>query len=387
MKRNAQILLSAALAAMLVFAALLPALRTEAAVSINNSINARAFLLVDAASGGAVISENAGEKLPVAGLSRLGALIMICESFDRGEIAPDEGVFVSRAASEVKGTTAFLREGEQMRAGDLLLAASMINAGDATCALAEHIAGGAETAVERINARLSELCVDANFTDICGDGASLSAMDLAAIGAALIKSPTYREYGSRFYEKISHFGAGETELANPNKLIKQYSGCSGVGTGSSKTALYCGVFAAKRGDTEFIAVVLGAPSAAERFTLGRDLMDKGFSSFRTVRVGTAGEEYGTLRVRGSIKGSVAAVSKSDTALLMPTSNSACTSETELPEYLEAPVKAGDEIGALIIRNAEGEIVAKTPLVADADADRASFIDCVKYVLGIFARRA
>lgn len=97
---------------------------------------ARAALLIDEASGKTLFEANAAEKLPVAGLTRLAALLVICDAFDSGAIGVDAVVSVDETASRIGGTTAFLRAGESMDANSLLLAAVMINAGDATHALA-----------------------------------------------------------------------------------------------------------------------------------------------------------------------------------------------------------------------------------------------------------
>ena len=348
---------------------------------------ARAILVIDAASGRTVLEKNAGAELPAAGLTRLAALLAVCEAFDCGSISVSDTVGVSSAASRIGGTTAFLRTGESIGAESLILAAAMINAGDALHALAEAAFGSETGAVMRINERLASLGAGGDFDSICGEGHALSAMELAAIGAALIKSPTFQKYGSRTYEHISHEAAGETELANPNRLLRQYSGCIGVGTGSSGEAGYCGVFAAKRSETTYIAVVLGAETGAERFELGRRLLDYGFSAFRSVKIGSAGETLGSVPVRGSILWSVPAVSEGDTVLLVRTASSEYTLETELPDFLAAPVEKGKRLGKLIVRNSAGELIAETALVAGLDAPASGFLDCLKLVLNGFVGRS
>ncbi len=347
--------------------------------------SARAALLIDEASGKTLFEANAAEKLPAAGLTRLAALTVICDAFDSGAIAGDTEVSVDETASRIGGTTAFLRAGERMDANSLLLASVMINAGDATHALACAAFGGESNAVAAINSRLAGLGVSAVYSDICGAGQSLSAMELASIARGLIKNQTYSKYGTKFYERISHEGAGETELANPNKLIKQYSGCLGVGTGSSDEAGYCGVFAAKRGESRYIAVVLGAKTGAERFEIGRSLLDYGFSAFRSVRISGAGEAFGSIPVKGSLKREIGAIAGDDTVLLISTSKKEYALETELPESLDAPVQRGDAVGMLTVRGADGEVLAETLLVSDSDAEEAGFLDCVKLIVSKYLR--
>lgn len=353
-----------------------------AAVDIGS---AKAALLIDARSGRALFEYNAAEKLSAAGLSRLAALLVCCEAFDGGAISEETAVSVDDTAARIGGTTAFLRAGETSDAGSLLLAAAMINAGDATHALACASFGGESNAAGAINARLAGLGVSAVYSDICGAGQSFSAVELASIARELIKSRTYLKYSTKYYEHFAHENAGETELANPNKLIKQYSGCMGVGTGSSSEAGYCGVFAAKRGETSYIAVVLGANSGAERFETGRNLLDHGFSAFRSVRISGAGEAFGSIPVKGSLVRSICARTGDDTVLLISTSKKDYTLEAELPKSLEAPVKKGETLGVLTVRGADGEVLAETPLIADEDAPQSVFLDCFMLMLRGYLR--
>ncbi|MBR5948001.1 MAG: D-alanyl-D-alanine carboxypeptidase [Clostridia bacterium] len=346
---------------------------------------AKAALIIDASSGKVLFERNASEKLQVGGLTRLAALLVICDAFDGGAIVGDTIVSIDETASRIGGTTAFLRAGENMDANSLMLAAAMINAGDATHALASAVFGGESNGIASINARLAGLGVGAVYSDICGAGQSFSAVELAALARELIKSPTYSKYGTKFYERIAHEGAGETELANPNKLIKQYSGCLGVGTGSSSEAGYCGVFAAKRGESRYIAVVLGAKTGAERFEIGRDMLDYAFSAFRSVRISGAGEAFGSVPVKGSLTREIGAEAGDDTVLLISTAKKEYTLETEIPGSLFAPVKKGDTVGMLTVRGADGEVLAETPLVADKDAPESGFLDCLKLMAAGFIK--
>lgn len=347
--------------------------------------SAKAALLVDAASGRTLFESNSSEKLPAAGLTRLAPLLVICDSFDSGAVAGETVISIDETASRIGGTTAFLSAGERVEAKELLLAAVMINAGDATHALASAACGSDSAAISAVNERLSAIGVNAVYSDICGAGQNYSALELAAVARELIKSPTYSRNATKYYEHLAHENAGATELANPNKLIRQYSGCLGVGTGSSNEAGYCGVFAARRGESCYIAVVLGAESGAERFETGRNLLDYGFSAYRSVRIGGAGEGFGSIPVKGSLTREINALAKDDTVLLISTSKKEYALETTLPESLDAPIKAGDAVGMLSVRGADGEVLAETPLVSDRDAEESSFLDCVKLVLSGFLR--
>ena len=324
-----------------------------------------AALLAEVGTGRVVYEYNSEEKLPAAGLTRLAALVSVCKGFDEGRLKPGDAVSVSEKAAGIGGTTAFLKAGEQMDAETMLLAAVMINAGDATHSLALAAAGSESAAVQEINACMAGIGVETNFSEICGAGEKLSASELAKIGAALTASESYRKFGTKFYEKIEHnTGAGATELANPNKLVKQYSGCIGVGTG---------------GNTAFIAVVLGAKTSGTRFDCGSALLDYGFASFRSVEINKKGDLFGQVAVNGSMRRSIGAAAESNVILLVSVSDTAYSLNAELAECLEAPITTGDKVGRLIVTDSKGVVLAEVALIADGNAEKAVFADYLKLI--------
>ena len=86
---------------------------------------------------------------------------------------------------------------------------------------------------------------------------------------------------------------------------------------------------------------------------------------------------------GSLVSEIEAVSNDDTVLLLKTNGSGYVTGTEFPPVLEAPVEKGDTVGKLIIRDADGEVLAETELVAADSAPKAGFIDCFAFVLRAF----
>ena len=89
---------------------------------------------------------------------------------------------------------------------------------------------------------------------------------------------------------------GKFQLANTNKLIRFYDGANGLKTGSTSKALCCLSAAAKRNDMQLIAVVLGAPTSAERFASAKSLLDYGFANYAVNTQITAGDEVQKIAV-------------------------------------------------------------------------------------------
>ena len=80
----------------------------------------------------------------------------------------------------------------------------MILAGDAIQALAEACAGTSGAALSSINARLSELCIEAECMSLSAEGIRLSANDLLKLGAALAESETFCAYSAVYMDEIVH---------------------------------------------------------------------------------------------------------------------------------------------------------------------------------------
>ena len=349
---------------------------------------ASAALLADSRTGRLLKQKYADERLPAAGLSKLPALLTVCDAFDAGKLKDETVVSVNEEAARIKGTTAFLKDGEQMKAYDMMMAAVMINAGDAIFSLACAAAGTAQNAAETINSRLKSLDISAKYekTDVCGGNIELSCRDILKIGMELLKSQTYNRFGTKFYETVSHnTGAGPTELANPNKLIRQYSGCTGLATGSSSAAGYCGAFSAVRGNTSYISVVMGAKDSKTRFRIGSELLDSGFASFKSMALAQKGDVIGSIKVCGSLLTEVEMTVKEDVYALIDISDSQYKTVSELPEYLEAPVDKGGIIGKIRYLDSAGNLIGEAAVVSPIAAESAGFMDYVKFIIGYWKR--
>lgn len=340
-----------------------------------------AALLIDANTDTAIVEHNSQEKLNAAGLVRLAPLLLICKAFDSGVLNDDVVVTVSSSAAQVPGPTAFIMPNEQITAQKLLLAAVMINAGDAIYALAEASYGTESSFVSALNDMLSEMNLDLRYDSINGNGTTVCARELAAIGKALCCSESFLKLSTCYYETITHStGAEETELANPNKLIRQYSGCIGVATGSSPDSGYSGVFCVRRGTTSLICVVIGAADSSKRFMAAQSLLDYGFSSYRSIKVIAHDEVLSTIEIAGGMEKNIDVRAAEDVYALLPVSDAKFTNRLELPEMVKAPVAKNEIIGSIVIINNAGEEIAHAKLVCDRDVKAAGILDYARMIV-------
>ncbi len=331
----------------------------------------RAAVLMDAATGEIVYAKDADSPYPAPGLAKLMTSILIMEALDSGQITLHDKALVSDTAARAGGSTAFLDRTEYS-VKELLQAVAMVSANDACLTLVEKVAGAEEKLVQNMNEKAQELGLSGKYVDSTGRNfrdAPMSATDLAKIGRELSKHKDYLSLSSEYVKMLEHPGGRLTELANPNRLVRFYSGCDGLGTGSAAEAGYVGVFTARRGEFRLIAVVMGAPDAKSRQADGQKLLDFGFATYKSQSLIKAGEIVKkNVEVVGGSAGRVnLVVAESYAQLMKKGEDKGIERIVEAPDKLAAPLSTKEPVGSIILKR-DGEIVATIPLVPSADVE-------------------
>lgn len=365
---------AAALAAVLLFVGASASLAESAPVDLSG---VKTAVIAEATTGQLIFEKSAKERVNVAGLSRLPSLLLVCELVDAGALSPSDTVTVSEAAAAVKGPTAFVESYEKISAGDLLKAAVMIGAGDAVYALAEAATGSSAVFVEQLNERLLALGVDVSYQGITGDGVLLSAADLIAVGAELVKSGTYRNYATLYMDEIVHEKGNATELVNSNRLVRSLPGCGGVGTGSSDAAGYCGVFWVLRGDAAYVCAVTGAQNSSARFQSAQAMLEYAFGAYKAAALAKEGEILiENIPVKGGTEPFVSLAAKNSAVLLLR-QNETYEVRRNVPETLYAPLASDAVVGTLEYLDREGNLIAVVELVPHKDMAQAGLGDFIR----------
>ncbi|HWS29859.1 MAG TPA: serine hydrolase [Clostridia bacterium] len=365
---------AAALAALVLIFPMATAQAVNTPVDLSN---VKTAMIAESVSGQLIMEKNSKERVNVAGLTRLPSLLLVCELIDEGALNLSEKITVSEAAAAVKGPTAFVEPYEEIAASELLKAAVMIGAGDAVYALAEAATGSAEVFVERLNERLHELNIDVSYTNITGDSVLLSASDLAILGCEAVKSEAFRNYATLYMDGITHENGSSTELVNSNRLIRSTTGCLGVGTGSSDSAGYCGIFFVQRGETAYVCALTGAPNSSARFSIAQSMIEYAFGAYKTVTLARAGEILvEDIPVKGGAELSVNLAAKDDSVLLLK-QNEEYSERREIPETLYAPLTADAVAGTIEYLDENGNLIAVVELVPQRDVMQAGLGDFMR----------
>ena len=260
------------------------------------TLTAPAYILLDADSNAVIFEKNADERRQAASLIKLMSILLFMESLESGAVTLETPITVSSNAAQTKGSTALLDANSTYPLEDLLRSCIIASANDATVAIAECIAGSEEAFVARMNQRAQQLKLQntyyKNCTGLTIDGQYTSARDCAVIAAALCRFPAFFTYSSLWMSTLQHPSGRHTDLTNTNRLVRFYSGCDGMKTGSSPEAKYCICATAAKGDLRLIAVVLGVSTSQTRFDEAKAMLEYGLSTYKRATVIKSGEFTG-----------------------------------------------------------------------------------------------
>ncbi len=333
-------------------------------------LNAKSAILMEEATGNILYESNPDERLPIASVTKVMTMLLIMEAVDSGKISLDDMVTVSENAMSYGGSTMFLETGEQLTVNDMLKGIAVASANDGCVAMAEHLAGSESAFVDMMNEKAKELGMEnthfMNTNGLDEDDHYSSARDVAIMSRELMKHETIFNYTSIWMDTLR---GGKFQLANTNKLIRFYNGANGLKTGSTSKALCCLSAAAKRNDMQLIAVVLGAPTSAERFASAKSLLDYGFANYAVNTQITAGDEVQKIAVEKGVDKEVGVVAgDSCSTLVKKGQEDNITKEIKIDETITAPIEAGQKIGTMTISR-DGEVIADIDLNASSAVEK------------------
>lgn len=337
-----------------------------------------AAILVDEDSGTVLYEKNADARRPIASITKVMTLLLTFEALEAGKISLDDFVPVSEHAYHMGGSQIWLEPGEEMTLNDMLKAICISSANDAAVAVAEYVGGSEPAFAEMMNARAAELgMTNTHFVNACGldEPEHLStARDVAVMSREMLLHHTeVRDYCSIWMDTLR---GGATQLVNTNKLLKSYSGITGLKTGTTGKAGVCISASAERDGLRLIAVVLGAASGKERFQAASTLLDYGFSHFESAAAELPADAPLSLPVeRGTAESVVLTYTAPERCLMPKGESSTLQVALDLPQKLAAPIRAGETVGTVKISNGSAEL-ASYPVTAAQDVDALSFTYCL-----------
>jgi D-alanyl-D-alanine carboxypeptidase (penicillin-binding protein 5/6) len=325
-------------------------------------VDARAYLVENAATGEVLLSHAAQRQLPIASITKLMTVIVVLE-----HARPDDLITVGPDASSVGESTVHLRPGEQLTVRDLIEAALIQSANDAANALADHVGEGDRARfVELMNEKARALGLrDTRFVRPDGldvEGHHSTARDVSRLARIAMRSPLIRQIVGRRTETI----AGGRRLYTWNDLLASFPGLIGVKTGHTSAAGWCEVAAARGRGVTIYATVLGSATRAGRNEDLAELLAWGLSRYRVVSLveprrvyARAEAPYGREPLPLVASRPVVRVVRVDRSLV---------ERVVAPAAVDLPVRRGQRLGWVRVYE-RGRLVASRPLVAARTIER------------------
>lgn len=355
---------------------------TVAVMAGDLEVNAEAAVVMDADSGRLLYAQNPDKRLANASTTKIMTALLTLEQPDQ-----DRYFTVDSDAIQVEGTTMGLQPGDSVTLHQLAAGMLLPSGNDAANAAAVEIAGSEEAFVRLMNQRAAELGLEntqyRNPSGLDAEGHYSSARDLAALAAHALENEDFADIVSKQEIRMA-FGNPpyNRSLYTTNKLLERYPYAIGVKTGYTDDAGLCLVTAAEKDGTRLIIVTLN----------GKDDVNTHMRLYEhffplLARVDLSGFTEGlSVPVTGGTRDSVAAVPAAEPeAALLEREYDELTREVELPQFVYAPVEAGQVLGEIRLLSGD-KVVWQSALVADSDVpaltrERQGILEFIGSLLG------
>ena len=347
------------------------------------SLESGSAILIEQNTGTILYSHNIHEKLRPASVTKIMTILLIMEAIDSGRLSYSDKIPCTESAAQMGGSQIWLDVREELTVDEMLKAICVVSANDCTVAMAEYLAGSQEAFVDKMNARAKELGMkDTCFKNCHGldeDGHVTSSYDIALMSRELLNNhPDITKYTTIWMDSLRN---GQSELVNTNKLVRNYSGATGLKTGSTSLALYNLSASATRNNLSLIAVIMKAPTSPIRFSEAQKLLDYGFSTFEYKEFAKKGETIEVLPVMKGVLPSIEAVCSEDSSLLLEKGQEKnVVQKITLADELSAPIALGQKIGE-IQYSLNGSVISSVDIIAKTEVKKISGWNMISHVLG------
>jgi len=395
------------LSAFLLAALLLLTVPVPAAQALEDpDAQAKAALLIDMDTGLMLYGKNERSAQYPASITKVMVALLVFEAIERGELRMEQYLTASSTALADltwDSSTANIVTGERLTVEQLLYCLLLASANEVGNIFAEAVSGSRDAFIDLMNQRSQELgCEGTHFANTSGlhdPQHYTTAWDIYLITREAMKYEGFLTVcGSLSYIVPATNMSQERELHTTNALISNwirigylYDGAFGIKTGTTDEAGYCLVSAAKRGDRTLLCVVLGAQLSEDgwimSFTESARLFDWGFDNFAPMTVLRTGRLYPVAVTLSKETDTVMAYPAEDTQALLPIDLDPDTDLTytlSLPESVEAPVTAGEQLGTVTV-SYQGHDYVTVPLLALNDVSASRFMAIKADLQSFFAR--
>ena len=307
-----------------------------------DSLSSVSAVLYEPQSGRALYEKDAHTPRPMASTTKIMTALLAAE-----RCPLDRVITVSAEAVRVEGSALGLRGGDQITMLDLVTGLLLVSGNDAANVIAYAVTGNIPSFAKLMNERAEAIGMkDTVFVTPSGldqGGHSSSAWDMALLASEALKNEIIAGICAKESAQIS-FGNPPRKFTvkNHNKLLKLYPYAVGIKTGFTKKSGRCLVSAAEKDGVQLVAVTLKAGDDWNDHII---MYEYGFSI--TELISPEAPFLPPVKVTGGKSAQVTPKIKPPPAFtILKDEKERLRVEISLPEFLIAPVKAGEKIGSV-----------------------------------------
>lgn len=259
--------------------------------SFNNSLDAKAYVVIDSSTGETIMSKNEDKIMYPASLTKIMTSLLLLES---GKI--NDMFLVSKEADAVGEASIYATEGEYLSGKDLLYAMMLQSANDACYVVAEGVAGTVENFYKMMNDKAQELgATSSHFSSPNGlheEDHVTTAKDLALITKEALKYDLFREVMiAKEYTLTRTAEQGMKKITNKNRMLfpekSEYNKYSiGGKTAYTTPAGNCLMEVAKKDDMEIIVISM---KSSKIYPDTNKIINFAFDNFKSTNIVSKGE--------------------------------------------------------------------------------------------------
>lgn len=341
--------------------------------------NAPYVMLMDMETGTKLFERNGDTLMPPASMTKIATLSLLFEELKAGRLQLSDEFLVSKNAVKKGGeksgsSSMFLEVGSLVSIENLILGVVVHSGNDAAITIAENLAISEEAFAEKMTQYAKTIgmlkTVFKNATGWPQKRHETTPYDLAVLTRYHIAN--YKEF-YKYYSKRS-FTWNKITQANRNLLLRDRIGVDGLKTGRTEESGYGVVLSAARSKRRLILVLNGLKSQQERRGEGYKILNWGFRSFQTYRLFKIGDVVEKISVWHGKKNKVnATVDKDFTISITRKRRDLLKVSVDYLTPVPAPIKKGDVVGWIRIKELGGRPIAEQPLVAAADIEELGFL--------------
>lgn len=258
-------------------------------------VSAASYILYDATSGSILLGKDYDVQKEPASMTKVMTILLAIERLDESEV-------VTVNADMAKAIKAIdrdyvklgLQEGEEIPVKDLIYAAVLKSANDASLVLGMHMGGTERDFCAIMNEKAAEIgCTNTHFSSSFGVSTPdnvTTPYDMALILNEAVTNTNYSEIAKtlNYTIKATNKYSSDRELTNANRFVNStshsYEYYMGGKTGFTDTAGYTLCAAAKKNNRTLVGCVFNAADADIRYSDLIKLFEYGYSNFAAVEI-------------------------------------------------------------------------------------------------------